>query len=739
MAESNLTGKTVLGGYLVTEVLGSGAFGTVYKAIKKNPSGEYVRALKHMTIPSEKQYESVFNSMGGDLSKVDDYFSEMLKNIVTEIQILNDFSEKGVQNIVRYYENDIVSTESPKRYNIFILMEYLTPLSNYISQTDFTVKDVVQLGSDVLKALALCHDGNVIHRDIKDDNIFVSANGEFKVGDFGVSKVLKDSSKAESLKGTPNFLAPEVYLGKEGYTKSADLYSLGIVLYRLLNYSRNPLLPHFPKPYGFQDEERAFDERMQGNVPDLPSLGGNLIGNVILKAVANENERYSDAVEFFNALEAAAKGTSREILDTRIKAIASSGHKTIAKNEKPVFSETVGENVSSNVLISPLESEPTHAVPHSDLFNTFGHKPNLSIPEISNPSSNAAAASGAKKGGNMIKNIAIAVLLLVLIAGGGFFVLKTMNAPTSSGDQNYNSVTMENNETAAIAGLMALGSGQSSYSNTNNGRYTSISGLIEGGFIDVRYDAPFDGYIYGMSITSGMPENVPVFGAYGVFIATPTEPGGSGRYRFGLGSDMAVRYMGLAEGVTAAAPICGNTLCNPGDVLGKTQPAPPTPTRITLTAGTPFKVSVLSDLSTMTVRKDDEFDAVLSENITIDGYIVARRDSIVKGMISSADSGGPAKGPAKLSLLITKLTLTDGQMVSVITNEHTVEGYIDAAAAGIGIEAALNVSRAATGGGGLSKRDISKLAAAQSEPAIVARETPITFRLASDLTVTMKK
>lgn len=80
-------------------------------------------------------------------------------------------------------------------------------------------------------------------------NIFVSDKGEYKIGDFGVSKVLKDSSKAESLKGTPNFLAPEVYLGKEGYTKSVDLYSLGIVLYRLLNYSRNPFLPRFPEQY----------------------------------------------------------------------------------------------------------------------------------------------------------------------------------------------------------------------------------------------------------------------------------------------------------------------------------------------------------------------------------------------------------------------------------------------------------------------------------------------------------
>lgn len=117
MAQTNLIGKNILG-YTVSEKLGSGAFGTVYKVIKTNAAGQYVRALKHITIPTEKQYYSVLNSMGGDVSKADSYFSQMLKNIVSEIRILNDLSEKGVQHIVRYYENDILVTDSPRRYDI---------------------------------------------------------------------------------------------------------------------------------------------------------------------------------------------------------------------------------------------------------------------------------------------------------------------------------------------------------------------------------------------------------------------------------------------------------------------------------------------------------------------------------------------------------------------------------------------------------------------------------------------
>lgn len=317
MAKTNLIGKNILG-YTVCEEQGSGAFGTVYKVVKTNASGQYVRALKHITIPTEKQYHSVLNSMGGDASKADDYFAKMLESIVSEIRILSDLSEQDSRHIVRYYENDIITTETPKRYEVFILMEYLTPIEDYIKQADFRVRDAVKLGLDILAGLKLCHDNKIIHRDIKDDNIFASGSGEYKIGDFGVSKVLKDSAKAESLKGTPNFLAPEVYSGKEGYTKSVDLYALGIVLYRLLNYNRNPFLPRFPQQYYSQDEDRAFDERMQGKQPGLPDLGGEAIGRVILKAISKSAERFQTADEFIDALKAAVDRTSDDELNTSI-------------------------------------------------------------------------------------------------------------------------------------------------------------------------------------------------------------------------------------------------------------------------------------------------------------------------------------------------------------------------------------------------------------------------------------
>lgn len=354
--QTDLIEKKILG-YTVSERLGFGTFESVYKVVKSDASGQCVRALKHITVPSKKQYLSALSSMDGDISKADNYFSQMLIQIVSEIKILKVLSEKDGQHIVRYYESDIQVVEPSKRYDIFILMEYLTPLEEFLQNREFHVRDVVQLGLDILCGLEGCHENGVIHRDVKDDSIFVSENGLCKIGDFGVSKILKSSSKAEPMKGIPNFLAPEVYLGKESYTKSTDLYSLGIVLYRLLNYSRNPFLPPFPQQYCAQDEDSAFEKRMTGQVPYAPLLGGGPIGAVILRAISDSAHRFQAADEFLNALEQAVRQTPDDVLNMKI------GFDQDVKAFQPdggTYAATAGET-SHSTSAEKLETEPPMA------------------------------------------------------------------------------------------------------------------------------------------------------------------------------------------------------------------------------------------------------------------------------------------------------------------------------------------------------------------------------------------
>lgn len=363
-----MIGKEILG-YRVDEKIGSGGFGTVYKVSKTNAAGTYVRALKHIPLPTKKQYASVLNSMGGDYSKADNYFAGVLNDIVSEIRILSILSESGNQNIVRYYESDIIETQSPKTYDIYILMECLTPFPDYYDNHSFTVKDVIRLGKDILTALISCHGKNIIHRDIKDDNIFVSPDGVYKLGDFGVSKALKDKSRAESVKGTPNFIAPEVYLGKEKYDNTVDIYSLGIVLYKLLNKSRNPFLPAFPLPYSTDDEDAAFEARMIGKVAELPVGAHNQLGKVIIKAIMPREQRYNSATEFLSALQDAEQSMSEAELSEVVNVVPTERQPQNTASSINVRNNHCDETVGGNGFLQMDETIDSAADKH--LFETF--------------------------------------------------------------------------------------------------------------------------------------------------------------------------------------------------------------------------------------------------------------------------------------------------------------------------------------------------------------------------------
>lgn len=315
-----MVGKKILG-YTIEKQIGAGAFGTVYKVVKTNASGTYVKALKHITIPNQNEYADILNSMGGDYAKADSYFAGVLKDVVNEIQIISMLSEKGAQNIVRYYENDIEESSSPKIYDIYILMEYLKSFSDYIHTNELSVRDVIKLGKDILKALICCHKLNIIHRDIKEDNIFVAPDGTYKLGDFGISKVLTKRSFAESRKGTPSYIAPEVFLGKEKYDATVDIYSLGMMLYKLLNKSRYPFMPEYPATYSNSDEDTAFRKRMEGEKAGLPYDAKNILGETVLKAIVKRSERYNSAEEFYDALENAEGTISEKDLSKRVNQI----------------------------------------------------------------------------------------------------------------------------------------------------------------------------------------------------------------------------------------------------------------------------------------------------------------------------------------------------------------------------------------------------------------------------------
>jgi len=399
-------------GYTVDETIGSGSFGTVYKVSKMTASGREIRALKHISMPSKKQYYDVLYSMGGNTKKADDYFFGLLKNVMNEVTIIRSMTSSNAVNIVNCYESSIIRHEDPLSYDVYILMEYLTPLADHAARGGFTVKDVICAGLDILSALKTCHAANIIHRDIKEDNIFVSADGTYKLGDFGVSKNLSGGTHARSMKGTPNYIAPEVYLGKEQYDNTVDLYSLGIVLYRMLNMARGPFLPVYPASYTSADEDAAFESRMKGQIPELPYSARNVLGQAVVRAIASADQRYSSAKEFEAELLKARTALSTEELNKPVYKELKPEDKDKAQTIDGLSYDASFQRSQTFAVSEAALPLPVRPASQERFFQTISDEPEKTVPKHKNSSDSVKTKRG------FWKCLAIVAALLILISGG---------------------------------------------------------------------------------------------------------------------------------------------------------------------------------------------------------------------------------------------------------------------------------------------------------------------------------
>ena len=289
--------------WILTDIIGEGAFATVYEAERKDDPS--IRAaIKVIAIPKDKAETEELTLQGFDQEQTRQYFGETVDEFIREIKIMEYF--KGTQNIVSIEDYKVEPKEDGIGSYVFIRMELLTPLDHYISDKTLTEQEVAQIGMDVCSALSLCASRNLIHRDIKPKNIFVNdkigTNIFYKLGDFGIASTLEHRSSGLTANGTSNYIAPEVELGKP-YDSRADIYSLGLTLYRLLNNNR---LPFFPQTqlYSPSAKEEAKKRRMAGEKPDPPVNASPEMAAIILKACAYQPEdRYQNAEEMKKALD----------------------------------------------------------------------------------------------------------------------------------------------------------------------------------------------------------------------------------------------------------------------------------------------------------------------------------------------------------------------------------------------------------------------------------------------------
>jgi serine/threonine-protein kinase len=263
-----------IGKYQITEVVGRGAMGIVYKAF--DPNIHRTVAIKTIRLDAAE----------------DDSTHALLARFRNEAQAAGRLSHPGIVAVYDYAEEGGVA---------YIAMEFIqgSSLREYLARgMRFGDADIVSTMTQLLDALAYAHEQGVWHRDIKPANLIVMRNGKLKVADFGIARI--DSlnlTQTGFVMGTPGYMAPEHYTGGSVDWR-ADVFSAGVVMYELLTGV---------KPFAGTVESAAYKVCHDNPLPPSQVRRDPAVpvayDPVIARAIAKKpDERFESAQAFRSAL-----------------------------------------------------------------------------------------------------------------------------------------------------------------------------------------------------------------------------------------------------------------------------------------------------------------------------------------------------------------------------------------------------------------------------------------------------
>ncbi len=262
-----------LGKYKIIEPLGSGGFATVYLA-----EDTWIDKRVALKVPHRQNLD----------------FGELLK----EPRLLASLGHPNIVTVITAEKQDNV---------FFIVMEYVpgdTLETIIIERGPMELMRALDYTAQICNAVEHAHKHNVLHRDLRPANVFVTDKGLLKVGDFGTARVIEIAAHGTTVIGSPPYMAPEQFEGRAVF--SSDLYSIGVTAYQMLTGS----LPYeSPIPADLPRLKRGeLVEPMRGRNSSIPKV----IDDIVMKALAPDvGRRYQQADHLLNDLLAARRDLVR--------------------------------------------------------------------------------------------------------------------------------------------------------------------------------------------------------------------------------------------------------------------------------------------------------------------------------------------------------------------------------------------------------------------------------------------
>lgn len=337
----------------IREFLGSGSGGkTAVFRLVRSDSDRGASALKVVNLIEERG--SLHGLSPHRREEYEAVRHECSCSAEQEVWMMDDL--RGNTNIVDYLDHTFVDWADDTGFgrDLLIRMELLRDLrSEMRSGRQFSETEILKIGRDICTALILCHRKNILHRDVKPENIFLNKDENYKLGDFGVSRVLDacPGAVASTGIGTYEYWPAEQMTGR--YDIRVDIYSLGLVLYELSNQNR---LPFASSAY---TNSKEVSLRLSGTPLPPPCHASPELTAVIMKACSfSPEDRFATAEEMLRALRYVSVAQKKKIPESypQPKQKHDAPKETVVKQRENFAEDTAvfGSKIKGKRIFVPL-------------------------------------------------------------------------------------------------------------------------------------------------------------------------------------------------------------------------------------------------------------------------------------------------------------------------------------------------------------------------------------------------
>ena len=255
-----------------------------YPAMREDSNEKFI--VKTISIPaSERQLDALLlTGAYPDAQAARSYFESLVNDVENEAQVLRHFAK--LEGFLAYEDYQVVPNDDGIGFDVYLLGSYKHSLAKHFSKKPMTHLGAVNLGIDLCAAMTVCRQAGCLYIDLKPENIFITDDSRYCVGDLGFVPMssLKYASVPDKYRSS--YTAPEMADPFATLNTTLDIYAIGLILYQAYN---NNTLP--------------FSGNAPAEVLPPPEYADYEMAEIILKACAPDPaDRWADPKELGQAL-----------------------------------------------------------------------------------------------------------------------------------------------------------------------------------------------------------------------------------------------------------------------------------------------------------------------------------------------------------------------------------------------------------------------------------------------------